>query len=338
MLRIHFTADDLARVRVASGPDPMWETLLSLHMLAGQGSAVMFGPWRQRVRPRLNPAVRLLTRLAPAKGYSADFLTPPGWSRDLESGIDAVLSTPRPRLRADLTMLAADRPLPGWVNPLADGDLDTLHQLGTAIRGYFDAALAPHWGLLDGQISADRARRARSMIDGGTELLLATLHPTMAWESPVLHVAYPYDRDFHLNGRGLLLIPSFFCWRMPVTVKSPDLPPTLVYPIEHDHGWDRHHVPRPATGRGLAALVGQTRAAVLRALAAHDQGCTTTELARHVSVSPSSASEHAATLRNAGLTVARHHGKRVLHTLTPLGRALLREGRGGPAPVPDRPV
>ena len=43
-------------------------------------------------------------------------------------------------------------------------------------------------------------------------------------------------------------------------------------------------------------------------------------------MSLASASQHAAVLREAGLVVTLRHGNAVLHTLTPLGAALLRGG------------
>jgi len=67
---------------------------------------------------------------------------------------------------------------------------------------------------------------------------------------------------------------------------------------------------------GLAALLGRTRVKAIRAVAA---GCTTTELARALDITPATASEHATVLRNMRLISTRRHRNAVLHTLTPLG-------------------
>ncbi|MCU7730852.1 helix-turn-helix domain-containing protein [Actinoplanes sp. KI2] len=67
---------------------------------------------------------------------------------------------------------------------------------------------------------------------------------------------------------------------------------------------------------GLAML----RAAVLRAIEAP---CTTTELARRAGTSVTSASQHAAVLRKAGLITTVRRGGAVVHSLTNLGTALL---------------
>ncbi|MFI6868033.1 ArsR/SmtB family transcription factor [Nocardia sp. NPDC050406] len=77
---------------------------------------------------------------------------------------------------------------------------------------------------------------------------------------------------------------------------------------------------RKLLSRDLSALLGATRAAVLEAIA---DGGSTTDLALRLGISPSSASEHAAILRDAGLTVSMRSRNQVRHRLTPLGAALL---------------
>jgi DNA-binding transcriptional ArsR family regulator len=78
-----------------------------------------------------------------------------------------------------------------------------------------------------------------------------------------------------------------------------------------------------AGGGAVAALLGQTRAAVLAGTA---DGTSTTELARRAGVSLAAASQHATVLRDAGLISTHWHGRAVRHTLTPLGAALLTAG------------
>ncbi|MFI1285596.1 MarR family transcriptional regulator [Streptomyces sp. NPDC020858] len=51
--------------------------------------------------------------------------------------------------------------------------------------------------------------------------------------------------------------------------------------------------------------------------------CTTSQLAQRAGISPASASEHATTLRGAGLTTLTRERKAALHTLTHLGLTLL---------------
>jgi DNA-binding transcriptional ArsR family regulator len=125
---------------------------------------------------------------------------------------------------------------------------------------------------------------------------------------------YRADRDVHLDGRGLTLIPGYFkAPGRPIGLADPDLPPVLVYPVERLS---------PAAGRpgALAELIGRTRAAVLEA---SDRGSTTGEVARRLSISAASASQHLSVLRDAGLVISIREGNRVRHHPTMLGRALL---------------
>ncbi|CAM5564478.1 hypothetical protein SCALM49S_09193 [Streptomyces californicus] len=122
MLRIHFTPEDLTRVRVAPGPDVLWEITNSVQTLQRTDGERVFGAWRRRVRPRLPESRRLLTPLLPPHGYSPDFLTPACGDRStLRSAVDTLLGTPRRRLRTELARLARAARLPSWVSSLADG-------------------------------------------------------------------------------------------------------------------------------------------------------------------------------------------------------------------------
>ncbi|OKI04762.1 transcriptional regulator [Streptomyces sp. CB02923] len=269
----------------------------------------------------MNGETRLLAPLVPTRGYFPDFLTPPEGLLGIDEGLAALRATPPARLHAELSKLPATRPLPTWLRELSEGDSAALGRLTGALQSYYENAVAPYWPRLQARIEADRAARGRALLDGGADHLLASLPPTMRWRPPVLEVDYPVDRDLFLNGRGLLLLPSYFCRRTPVTFCNPDLTPVLVYPLEHPAP---RVMPTVAPAHSLGKLVGRTRSAILHGVGG---GCTTSELARRVDVSLASASQHATVLRDAGLLLTLRHGNAVLHTLTPLGAALL---RGGP--------
>ncbi|MFF4899255.1 ArsR/SmtB family transcription factor [Streptomyces sp. NPDC001068] len=334
MLRVHFTSDDVARVRVAAGPDHLWEIANSFQGLFRDADAVSFGPWRRLVRPRLGgPADRLLAGLLPGRGYFPDFLTPAaGGHDDLTTALDTVLRAPRTALRDDLTLLAASpyrrRPLPDLARALADGDPGALRRLGAALHGYHGRALAPYWRAIRGQIDADLATRARAVLAGGADGLLASFDPVLRWRPPVLEADYPVDHEVRLEGRGLLLQPSFFCTRRPVTLAfpTPDWTPVLVYPIHHTPGWLSGGSPRATE---LGALLGRTRAAILEDVVT---GRTTGELAARFGISGAAASQHTAVLRRAGLLLSVRRSRYVVHTITPAGLTLLEAGPRSPAP------
>ncbi|MET7615671.1 winged helix-turn-helix domain-containing protein [Streptomyces sp. NPDC005408] len=324
MLRIHFTGDDLARVRMAARPDVLWETILSFHRLRERRRALMFGEWRSETRVRLNGETRLLAALVPPRGYFPDFLTPPEGGCGLEAGLEALRATPPGRMHSELALTAAGQPagpvLPGRLAALAEGRPEALARLVGALRSYHRAAIEPYWPHIQATVEADRAVRGRALLDGGAGELLASLPPVLRWRAPVLEADYPVTRELHLDGRGLLLQPSFFCRGTPVVYRDAELPPVLVYPAVHSCA---PTFGEPGDQPSLGRLVGHTRSVVLQAIR---YGCTTSELARRAGVSLASASQHAAVLREAGLVVTLRHGNAVLHTVTPLGAALLRGG------------
>ncbi|WP_052744409.1 ArsR/SmtB family transcription factor [Streptomyces odonnellii] len=114
-------------------------------------------------------------------------------------------------------------------------------------------------------------------------------------------------------------MPSVICHRTPVTFIDPGLPPVLVYPVTREPGWWADPTER-TPGDALVRLLGPSRAAALRVI---EYGCTTGELARRIGVTPPTASQHTAVLREADLIVSLRHRNTVVHTLTPLGSALV---------------
>ncbi|MCX5069341.1 winged helix-turn-helix domain-containing protein [Micromonospora lupini] len=330
MLKIHFSGEDILRTRVAPAADPVWELVLSLHVLQGRNRDPLTSTWRRTVTRGLRQDVsseqlRLLFALNPPRGYFPDFLTPYASVDGFEAGLEAVRSTPIELLQRDLTLVAADNQLPASASALARGDVATLRHLADSMEQYRSLAIGPYWSRIQSAVAADRTRRARALLDGGVEGLLASLRPRLRWDSGVLEVRdYPHSRELHLDGRGLLLVPSFFCAGTPVALLDPALPPVLVYPVDRLGGLattDGEALAESSAGReSLAALLGRTRAAVLEA---SDDGCTTGEVARRLNISPAAASQHATVLRNAGLLVSHRDRNTVLHTLTPLGRAVL---------------
>lgn len=309
---------DLSKVRMATRPDALWETILSFHRLRDRRGSTVFGKWRTETRPRLNGEVRLLAAVIPPRGYFPDFLTPSqegGEPYGIDAGIEALRDTPPRRIRAELALLGAEHREAGRT---PDGHAELLGRLIGALRGYHRAAIEPYWPHIQASVEADRAVRGRALLDGGAQELLASLPPMIRWRAPVLEADYPVDRELHLDGRGLLLQPSYFCRVTPVVYRDPQLPPVLVYPVTHSRA-PVFAEPGPWLGR----LLGNTRSTVLRAIG---NGCTTSELARRAGVSLASASQHACVLREAGLIHTLRHGSSVLHTLTPLGGSLLRGG------------
>lgn len=311
MLRIHFTELDLARTRLAAAPDPLWELASSLHRFQTRRGRWAYAQWHRAAVPRLRERElggivrRLLIPACPRASYFPDFLTPREGSEGLDAGLDAVLATPRQRVLRELSRVepvGVDQP-----SLLRLADAEERGMLVKALRAYHEAVIEPYSECMQDLIDGERVVRARALLEGGIDGLLRSFAPEMRWRPPVLELVHHVsDRSVHLRGRGLLLIPSYFCWHNPVTVAHAELPQVLVYPLQHP----RPHEPRSREDSPtLRALLGSTRAVMLAGCAV---GATSSELARTTGMSPGSVSFHTRALRDAGLileagaTRARH--------------------------------
>jgi DNA-binding transcriptional ArsR family regulator len=159
------------------------------------------------------------------------------------------------------------------------------------------------------------------MAEQGLQQALAGLFPRSRWRGTTLEMDVAVNREFHAAGRGVTLMPSMMGMTRPLIGNHPDGSVLVVYPGMTPLPL----IGDPGDGDPLAALLGTTRAAALRALM---QPRSTTGLASQLGVSAASASEHARTLRAAGLIATRRTGKAVWHSCTPLGVRLVAERAG----------
>ncbi|WP_155368499.1 ArsR/SmtB family transcription factor [Catellatospora vulcania] len=319
------------QTRIVTGPDPLWEITLSSHLLARRNEDPLLLGWHRAAQQSLRAGTALRGRADLFLGVNwshgdfPDFLTPRPGEGGVDDGLEAVGSTCPRQLRRDVDLAAAARgTLPAAAQELGEGRPAALRELTTGMREYFEAVVRPQWNWVTASFAADHAARSRAVAAGGLAALLDSLHPSVSFEDGVLRVAdYPRDRDLHLSGRGLVLVPSFFKRATrPITLIDDDLPPVLVYQVDRGAGLlaVRHQ-------EALSALVGRTRAAILELCA---EGGSTSSIAARLNQSPSTASEHLAVLRQAGLVYSERRRNSVEHRLAPLGMALL-EGRPGPA-------
>ncbi|SNR92708.1 ArsR/SmtB family transcription factor [Actinomadura mexicana] len=315
MLRLWLDYEDLTRIRITPGLSPLAQTVLGAQSLRGIGPEPIPGAWRSRTRARLTGPSRLLLDLVPPGRWVPDFLTPYTLVPGFEPELDAVASTPVRRIRDELERSYGSRPPVPWLTRLAGRDGETMRTLVRGLRDFHRVALADSWAGLSDHLCAEASRHARTMARDGIGGLLGSLHPAVRWTSPVLEVETLRDGDVHLDGRGLLLMPSVFVTGPRVMVAG-DGPATVVVPSS-----------RPPSGAGdtLPQVFGRTRAAVIRLVGA-DGELTTGTLAARLGVSAASASQHATALRGAGLITSERRGRTVHHALTPLGERFLRGG------------
>ncbi|MEU5866410.1 helix-turn-helix domain-containing protein [Nonomuraea sp. NPDC047529] len=321
-LKIIFTGEDLARVRIASRVDELWEMAMSLHVLQRPGGGQDMAAWRRRARADLSgsgllrPVRETLVPLMPIKAYFPDFLTPYEAQAGLRNGVEVLADTPAVRVRHEIDRLRRHVSLPAALDGLARGHRRALRHLAHLAGRYCEVAFDPHRATMERALGRERARLTRLLTDQGVDAMLSALTPSTRWRPPVLETDYAPGRyEIHLGGRGLTLIPSYFCRCTPVALADPSLPPVLIFPAPR-------RAPEPGPGDPLPDLLGANRARILRCVAA-TTGCTTSELARRTGTSLSSASAHAQVLHRAGLIASTRHANMVIHQLTHLGAGLL---------------
>ncbi|KRV48171.1 hypothetical protein AQ490_26275 [Wenjunlia vitaminophila] len=323
VLRIHFSDRDFRHVQVTKTADAVWEAILGLHVLTTPPARLpdRLRSWRRRAVGRLHgddlrAACGLLRDLAPADAaYFPDFLTPAESEEGMSAALRTLRATPGARLARELREAARYRAMPAWTRRLASGDRALLGQVADAVQHFHTRLVAPDWSEVEATIAADRAWRMDAL-EGGMVAMLETLAP-FVWRDPVLTAPYPVDSDLHLRGRGVRLVPSFFCHTTPIAIADPNLPPVVVYPVRR-----QPQEPRDAArhSAALAALLGTGRARVLGALTAT---FTTGSVAARLGMPASTVSGHMKVLRGAGLVHSERVGAHVVHRLTSRGRHLL---------------
>jgi hypothetical protein len=340
--RVHFTHEDLVRVRVVPTYGPLVEAMFGLRALRVGKLGAVPELWRRRVmRSEPHWAAPLSEVMGPE--LALDIFTLVGRTSTAEEGLESVVAMTRQRLRTEIEASVDWRerrrldakPWPtAWVNVLA-ADAAPGRVLAPLIDACHRAVVAPYWDQIRRHLAVEVAARTQAIATTGIEALFRSLHPTVRWHSPTLELlSHPGPAmDVHLHGRGIELVPVVFLstvegpfWN----VDDPSAPAVLFYPALRclSDGAKIFTAGAESTACGgndedgsLAELMGRTRAAALTAIAGG--GCTTSALARRVGISTAGASQHASVLRKSGLITTVRHGSSVVHDLTPLGRSVL---------------
>lgn len=328
-VRIHFTALDLARTRVAP-VGPVDETAAAIWLLKRREGELLLGGWRRQKLDRLDPVARRLGALIPvASCVSLDVFTLSGGpAQSMPQALEHLRGRSAGDVAAEARHADSSRRMTSWTRGLVGADSQARGLLDESLEVAYRCVVAPHWQQISAHYAARAATYSRIFLSGGVDALLRSLHPAIRWEPPTLVVpaaagAPPQDR--HLAGRGVVLAPAFFdlvpriTWDLADEVAAPILhipPPDVVTRARVLVGT----APEDGSAAHLAGLMGHTRAAVLQRIA---EGATTTEIAQRVGIAPASASEHASALRAAGLTRSERIGNRMWHTATEVGISLL---------------
>jgi DNA-binding transcriptional ArsR family regulator len=300
----------------------VWEAIQSVEALSHPGKYVFHLPWIDRARVAvgdldLEPLRALLSH---PHGYRADFVTPPpdGPYPDFDEELARILATPHDTVRHEIGLTYPDGDVPDAARMFVDDPGAALERLTAALRAYWDVTLAADWPRLRALLEGDLLYRAKRLALEGAEGLFGDLHPAVSWRDGVLSVDKRWDVDVEPGGRGVLLIPVAFSCPKCSVITDPPYQPTLTYtPRAIATLWDTDRAPTEGV---LDELVGETRAAILRAL---EIPMTTTEMASRLGVTPGAVSQQLAMLRRAGVVDAHRSGRGVYSELTPLGASLV---------------
>lgn len=341
MLRVHFTHEDLARVRVVPTYGPLVEAMFAFRGLRMGELGAVPEAWRRRVmRSERQWAAPLSEVMGPE--LALDIFTLLGKTSTAAEGLESVIGMSRRRLGAEIEATVDWRRRRGldgrrwpsaWVRGLATDAMP-----GRILAPFIDACqravVAPYWSHIQRYLALEVAARAQIMGTTGIETVFGSIHPTVRWHSPTLELtSHPGPpADVHLHGRGIELVPVVFLNAVEGPFWNSDdtsAPAVLFYPAlrclsdgaKVFVGGVEWTTDVGNGGDGpLVELMGRTRAAALAAIAG---GRTTSALARRIGISNAGASQHTSVLRRSGLITTVRNGSSVVHDLTPLGRSLL---------------
>ncbi|MCE7005333.1 DUF5937 family protein [Kibdelosporangium philippinense] len=311
MIEIQLGEVGAQRVRLAISP--LEEVLNAIRLLTRPGRAPAHARWAVANRATLTGLdVPELVTLVTGDRYFPDFLSPPPADRwtTVEDQLEAVTHTPDEQVSLEVTMSAAGR---DSLEDLLVDPAKTRDLLTDQMSRCWDTLIKPIWPRLKDLLDTDVHYRSRQFGSGGIAKVLTGLHPGVVIDGNRFLMPTYNSARLDLDDRGLLLVPSSFAAGIGVMM-TPPWQPSVVYPARGVATlWE--DVPA-STGDPLAAVVGRTKARVLRELG--DPASTTT-LALRLGVVPSTISEHVKALAAAGLLSARRSGRSVHYRRSALG-------------------
>lgn len=323
---IHVDAADLSRMRWAISP--LWELVASVRALATPGQRAIHMPWlsahRQDPLAVGSSAGRTLIT-CPIGGF-AGFLAPTPHTplANLDDELRELALTPVDVVRAELRSLHGDD-LPPALRAMYRAPRRELRGFVAEVAAYWHRAIDADWPRMRALLESDIHHRARQLTTEGPARMFDALHPDLAWREAdhtlTVRLRHPVaERHRHLDGRGLVLVPSVFAWPDLYVKTSQPWLPVIRYPVR---GVATLYDSSPSCAPDLAAVLGHTRARLLSLL---ETPGTTDELARHTGLAAGGISAHLSRLLAADLVSAHRIGRAVLYARTGRAEALLATG------------
>ncbi|MFN8224385.1 MAG: winged helix-turn-helix domain-containing protein [Gaiellales bacterium] len=274
-------------------------------------------PWWRRARAAVARVDLPLTAALHAPGrYVPDFLvSKPGHRPSLLADLRALVALDPVVVRRGLAFAYPDA-LPADLRVLRSRPAVGLGRLARELALFARLTLGgTRWLPLRGLSAAEAWRRGQLLASAGARVALVEPIPGITIRDDALVVHDGRELEVRPSLEGFWLVPSPFAPQPPPVTLDPD-----------SHGGIAYVPPGvaqatyPSADDALAALLGRTRARLLRALVT--PACTS-ELAALLGLAPSTVSEHLGALRSAGLVTGERAGRVVSYALAARGRRLL---------------
>jgi DNA-binding transcriptional ArsR family regulator len=331
MIQLRLAAGDLERMRF--GVSPMAEVVQSGRMLNSGHGRAPHQDWFAEARDRVRALdTRLLALLLPDGPYIADFLiVRPGHATTIDEHLQAIADCPAERVRADLLEVWPDRRPPQLVELLDDEGMS--RRIADVLHDYWSLLIEPHWRRIKAVVRDDVAYRATRLAVDGVDGMLGDLHRELSVADGTIFIDKPnHDLQHTLNGAGLRLVPSVFSWPQLICTTQPGGPTDITYGCRAAATiWDG----APALDDPLGALLGRTRAEILRGLG---QPRSTSDLAALLRHSMPAISQHLGVLRRGGMVTSWRSGRRVLYQRSTLATSMVAANDDVRGDVPFRPA
>ena len=261
MLDLHLSTLDLTRTRFAYSP--LWETVMGYQAMLEPSRFAIHLPWLCEARELTRDLnLQPLTVLTRTRGYMPDFMTPPPVTPlpEFADELRVLRATDAQTVRREVSRTYEDQTdLPDAAQAFLDDPQGSLERLADCVQAFWTLTLEPHWPRLRAMLENDILIRARSLALGGADELFRDLNPLIRYENGILSLDKSMcsnnEGAVHLNGRGLLLMPSAFVWPKLSTILDAPWQPTLAYaPRGVANLWTNEP---PSAGRSLELLLGK---------------------------------------------------------------------------------
>ena len=344
MIRFRLPAGAVERVSFAYSP--LFECVLSLHVLVEPGHHSLQHEWVRRMRNLPDRVRRDVHTFAFAyRSYIPQVLAPLAGFASFEDEVARLLAQPPETLAFEFTVPLAPAGTSRDGDRLADAAArDDVARRGGAlgretgrlvrllledptafarrfadfVERYWDAGFADEWQRVEPLLTDAVTTAGRQLAAEGLYGFLPRLSPKLLVDaaSETISIDRRHDHEVEVDDHSTLtLTPSVYVWPHVRVNCDPPWPLALVYPAPALARLARPRLPPEELVRTLRALGDPARLEILRLIAARPR--STQELAPLVGMTESGVSRSLRLLSRAGLLETRRHGRYLLYQLVP---------------------